>query len=118
MNKSLILVCSVALLITPLGVTATPWSATQINSMSMASTLSSAPRHFAPDRENNNTDSLKVSSAQQATQLVQSRFQGKVLKVQSSKVNGHPGYRVKLLANDGVVFYVLVDAQTGSVSRN
>ncbi|HBF46597.1 MAG TPA: peptidase M4, partial [Shewanella frigidimarina] len=37
---------------------------------------------------------------------------------QSANVNGHPGYRIKLLTNDGVIFYVLVDATNGSVKRN
>ncbi|MGS0728214.1 PepSY domain-containing protein, partial [Shewanella sp. 0m-11] len=50
--------------------------------------------------------------------LAKRQYRGKVLKVQSSRVNGNPGYSVKLLSNDGVVFYVNVDAKTGRVSRN
>ena len=61
---------------------------------------------------------LKVSSKEQAVQLAKRQYRGKVLKVQSSRVNGNPGYSVKLLSNDGVVFYVKVDAKTGRVSRN
>ncbi len=61
---------------------------------------------------------LKVASREQALQLVKRQYQGKVLKVQSRRVNGHPAYRVKLLSPKGVVFYVTVDAQTGRVSRN
>ncbi|ABV88251.1 PepSY domain-containing protein [Shewanella pealeana] len=61
---------------------------------------------------------LKVRSKEQAVQLAKRQYRGKVLKVQSSRVNGNPGYSVKLLSNDGVVFYVNVDAKTGRVSRN
>ncbi len=61
---------------------------------------------------------LKVASREQAIQLVKRQYQGKVLKVQSGRVNGHPAYLVKLLSKKGVVFYVAVDAQTGRVSRN
>ncbi|MCE9685252.1 PepSY domain-containing protein [Shewanella sp. AS16] len=61
---------------------------------------------------------LQVMSAQQAVQLVKRQYQGKVLKVKAARVNGHPGYKVKLLSDDGMVFYVAVDAQTGRVMRN
>ncbi|WP_372882921.1 PepSY domain-containing protein [Psychromonas sp.] len=61
---------------------------------------------------------LKVSSRAQAIQLAQRQYQGKVLKAQSSSVNSHPGYKVKMLSKEGLVFYVLIDAQTGRISRN
>ena len=61
---------------------------------------------------------LKVKSRDHAIQLVRRQYPGKVLKAQSSQVNGHQGYRVKMLSSQGVVFYVSVDAQTGSVRRN
>lgn len=61
---------------------------------------------------------LVIKSAQQASSRAQSQYGGKVLRVQSSQVNGNPGYRVKLLSNDGVVFYASVNAVTGAVSRN
>ncbi|MCG9731900.1 MULTISPECIES: PepSY domain-containing protein [unclassified Shewanella] len=67
---------------------------------------------------NNQQQKLKVRSKEQAVQLAKRQYRGKVLKVQSSRVNGNPGYSVKLLSNDGVVFYVNVDAKTGRVSRN
>lgn len=67
---------------------------------------------------NHTGNPLKVSSSQQAAQLVKSRYSGKILKVQSTRVNGNPGYRVKVLSKDGVVFYVSVDAKTGSIRRN
>ncbi|WP_259397185.1 PepSY domain-containing protein [Shewanella sp. SG41-4] len=85
---------------------------------------SSASAQFSPgpnnNRQNNNqqNNNLVVSSAQQAVQMAQRSYSGKVLKVQSANVNGHPGYRIKLLTNDGVIFYVLVDATNGSVTRN
>ncbi|MGI2179369.1 PepSY domain-containing protein [Shewanella frigidimarina] len=84
---------------------------------------SSAGAQFSPgpnNRQNNNqqNSNLVVNSAQQAVQMAQRSYSGKVLKVQSANVNGHPGYRIKLLTNDGVIFYVLVDATNGSVKRN
>ncbi|AZG75121.1 peptidase M4 [Shewanella livingstonensis] len=83
---------------------------------SVAVNLSPGPNN---NRQNSNQNSsLTVTSAQQAVQIAQSRYSGKVLKVQSANVNGHPGYRIKLLTNDGVIFYVSVDATNGSVSRN
>ncbi|MEZ9820470.1 PepSY domain-containing protein [Shewanella sp. 10N.286.45.A1] len=78
-------------------------------------TLSAASMAMAT---NHSGKSLKVSSSQQAAQLVKSRYSGKILKVQSTRVNGNPGYRVKVLSKDGVVFYVSVDAKTGSIRRN
>lgn len=68
-------------------------------------------------RSSQNAGQLKVRSREQAIQLVKQRYQGQVLKAQASQVAGHPGYQVKLIS-EGLVFYVFVDAQTGSVSRN
>lgn len=67
-----------------------------------------------PDKQND----LAIKSPQQAMQRVRSQFHAKVLTIQSSQVNGNPGYRVKLLTQEGEVFYVLVDARTGAVIRN
>ena len=61
---------------------------------------------------------LAVNSSQQAAQLAKRQYSAKVLSVQSTSVNGSPGYRVKLLSNKGMVFYASVNARTGSVSRN
>jgi uncharacterized membrane protein YkoI len=69
-------------------------------------------------RESSQSNTLKVTSREQAVQLVKKKYQGKVLKAQSSQVNGHSGYNIKLISKDGLVFYVSVDAQTGRVSRN
>jgi len=63
----------------------------------------------------NQTVKLKVHSSQQAAQLVKNRFGGKVLKVSKQKVNGHSGYKVKLLKKSGHVVSVLVDAQSGRI---
>lgn len=65
---------------------------------------------------NSNRD-LKVKSRQQATSMVKSRYKAKVISVSSSKVNGNPGYKAKLLGNDGTVFYVYVDAKSGQMRR-
>lgn len=55
---------------------------------------------------------LRVNSSKQAAQMAQSRFGGKVLKVQAQK----SGYRVKLIKNDGNIISVYVDAKSGQVS--
>jgi uncharacterized membrane protein YkoI len=72
----------------------------------------------APQRGPNKQSELAIKNPQQAMQRVRSQFQAKVLTIQSSQVNGNPGYRVKLLTKNGEVFYVLVDAKTGAVMRN
>ena len=71
-----------------------------------------------PGPQKTKQQNLVIKSAQQASSRAQSQYGGKVLRVQSSQVNGNPGYRVKLLSNDGVVFYASVNAVTGAVSRN
>jgi uncharacterized membrane protein YkoI len=58
----------------------------------------------------------KNISAQQAARLVKNKYGGKVLKVQSKKVNGSPGYKVKLLKENGHVISVNVDGKTGKTS--
>ena len=66
----------------------------------------------------NNQSDLAIRTPQQAMQRVRSQYQAKVLTIQASQVNGNPGYRVKLLTDQGEVFYVLVDAKTGAIYRN
>ena len=88
-----------------------------------SSVVSTASFQLVPGLKNNHKrnqqqNNLVVTSAQQAIQMAKRSYSGKVLKVQSTSVNGHPGYRVKLLTNDGVIFYVSVDATNGSVRRN
>ncbi len=71
---------------------------------------------FSPIPQNSKTKtSLRIHNSQQAAQLVKSRFGGKVLKVNRQKVNGHSGYKVKLIKKNGHVISVLVDAQSGRV---
>ncbi|ABM01505.1 PepSY domain-containing protein [Shewanella amazonensis] len=62
--------------------------------------------------------SLKVTSGDQAAGMAASRYPGRVLKVSRSQVGGNPGYRVKMVSDDGKVFYVSVDARTGRVGRD
>lgn len=60
--------------------------------------------------------SLAVSSSQQAARIVKSKYGGKILKVQRTKVNGNTGYKVKVLKNNGHVITVSVDAVSGRIS--
>jgi len=71
----------------------------------------------ANKKERNKKSSRKISQ-QQAAQKVKSRYGGKVLKVQSSKVNGQAGYKVKLLKKDGHIISVLVDGKSGKIKGN
>jgi uncharacterized membrane protein YkoI len=87
---------------------------------------SSAPKSFKESGSRNqaalssqeNPPKLKVRSREQAIQLGKKQYYGQVLKAQSSRITGHSGYKVKMISKDGLVFYVSVDAQTGSISRN
>lgn len=63
-----------------------------------------------------NGQHYKVSNAQQAARLVKKRTGGKVLKVERSKVNGNPGYKVKVLKDNGHVVSIKIDAITGKIS--
>ena len=69
-------------------------------------------------RDSSQSSDLRITSRDQAIQLVKGQYQAKVLKADTGQVNGHPGYSIKLISDKGVVFYVSVDAQTGSVTRN
>ncbi|MDO6619926.1 MULTISPECIES: PepSY domain-containing protein [unclassified Shewanella] len=78
-----------------------------------------SPNQHAPNqKKTNQSKKLAVNSSQQAAQLAKRQYSAKVLSVQSTSVNGSPGYRVKLLSNKGMVFYATVNARSGSVSRN
>ncbi|WP_372871139.1 PepSY domain-containing protein [Shewanella sp.] len=61
---------------------------------------------------------LRVTSGDQAAGMAASRYPGRVLKVSRSQVGGNPGYRIKMVSDDGKVFYVSVDARTGRVGRD
>ena len=61
---------------------------------------------------------LKVRSRKDAIKRVKRQYDGKVLKASSTRIQGAPGYKVKMLTNDGVVFYVYVNTQTGRVERH
>jgi len=63
-----------------------------------------------------NQQKLKIRSAQQAARKVVRRYGGRVLKVSNKRVNGGPGYKVKLLKNNGQIITVLVDAVSGRIT--
>ncbi len=56
----------------------------------------------------------KQITKEQATQLAQQRFPGKIVRVQAEKRH----YKVRLLQPDGRVVTVLVDSRTGQVHRD
>jgi uncharacterized membrane protein YkoI len=59
-----------------------------------------------------NKQQIRVNSSNQAAQMAQSRYGGKVLKVKAKK----SGYRVKLIKKDGYIITVFVDAKSGRIS--
>jgi len=75
-----------------------------------SSQLSATPYVYAKAQQ------LTISNAQQAARVVKGRYGGKVLKVQRTKINGKPGYKVKILKSNGHVVSVKVDAKSGKVS--
>lgn len=62
------------------------------------------------------SSTLRVSSSAQAVQLVKRQYQGKVLSAQTNNSDGQLGYKVKMISKEGRVFYLFIDAQTGSVN--
>ncbi|MDT8398425.1 MAG: PepSY domain-containing protein [Pseudomonadales bacterium] len=75
------------------------------------------PRRAEPETTGNaeqreEQNSRTAVSRRQATQIVSERFEGRILNV---RLEGKR-WRVRL-DNDGTVFNVFVDAQTGAVSR-
>ncbi|MDX3772906.1 PepSY domain-containing protein [Chromatiaceae bacterium AAb-1] len=56
----------------------------------------------------------KTVTKEQATQLAQQRYPGRIVKVQTESRY----YRVRLLQSDGRVITVLVDIRTGQVQRD
>lgn len=81
----------------------------------------SSPTLLAKQPQNNRQDKqqtqLVVRSGNQAAQMVKSRYGGKVLKVDNTRVNGAPGYRVKLLTENGRIIYVSVNASNGQLNH-
>ena len=87
-----------------------------LSSMSAGNNLSSkqSDKKTKPSK----SSKLKVPTRKDAIKRVKRQYNGKVLKASSTRVQGAPGYKVKMLTNDGVVFYVYVNAQTGRVDRH
>ncbi|MDG1473676.1 MAG: PepSY domain-containing protein [Porticoccaceae bacterium] len=87
-----------------------------LSSISAANNLSSkqSDKKTKPSK----STKLKVPTRKDAIKRVKRQHKGKVLKASSTRNKGVPGYKVKMITNDGVVFYVHVDAQTGRVSRH
>jgi uncharacterized membrane protein YkoI len=77
-----------------------------------ATTISTLKTNQQSVNQQNSQQKLRVKSSNQAAQLAQSRFGGKVLKVQSKK----SGYRVKLIKKNGHIIAVFVDAKSGRIS--
>jgi uncharacterized membrane protein YkoI len=77
-----------------------------------ATTISTLKTNQQSVNQQNSQQKLRVKSSNQAAQLAQSRFGGKVLKVQAKK----SGYRVKLIKKNGYIIAVFVDAKSGRIS--
>ena len=71
-------------------------------------TLAVVSSENQPRKQSSNRPTI---SSQQAASIVQSRYGGKVLKVQKNQSS----YRVKLIRQDGRIISVSVDAVTGKI---
>lgn len=67
-----------------------------------------------PVMANSQQQNTKAISKEQATQLAQQRFPGRILKVQTDR----QVYRIRVLQADGRVINVKVDGQSGRVQRD
>ncbi|MBZ9611705.1 PepSY domain-containing protein [Rheinheimera maricola] len=74
--------------------------------MLLTSTLSSAALAMTSPKR-------PAVTKEQAAQLAQQRYPGKIVKVQTEQ----QFYRIRLLQSDGRVITVLVDGRTGRVQR-
>jgi uncharacterized membrane protein YkoI len=54
-------------------------------------------------------------SLDQAAEMVRSRFNARVVRADTQDNDGHITYRFKLLSDDGRVFAVRVDAESGRI---
>ena len=52
---------------------------------------------------------------EQAADMVQARYNARVVRAERQEQDGQVVYRFKLLSNDGRVFVVRVDARTGRI---
>ena len=68
----------------------------------------------SPVMANNQQHHQKTISKEQATQLAQQRYPGKILKVQADRQI----YRIRVLQADGRIINVTVDGRTGRVQRD
>jgi uncharacterized membrane protein YkoI len=50
-----------------------------------------------------------------AMNMVQRTFGGRIIQAQPASVNGHEGYRIKVLTARGEVRVVYVDGETGAI---
>ncbi len=64
-----------------------------------------------------NKPSYAINSTQQAARKVKAVVGGKVLKVRSIKINRDPGYKVKVLKDNGHVISVKINAKTGRILK-
>jgi uncharacterized membrane protein YkoI len=80
-----------------------------------ATTISTLKTNQQSVNQQNSQQKLRVKSSNQAAQLAQSRFGGKVLKVLKVQAK-KSGYRVKLIKKDGHIIAVFVDAKSGRIS--
>ena len=79
--------------------------------------LNTSPERALMAQAKNTTQDYKVKNRQQAAQMVKNKYRAKVVSIQFTKSDGRAGYKAKLLGNDGVVFYVFIDASSGQMKR-
>ena len=77
-----------------------------------------AGRVLAPPRKITKPQASNSVSRKQAIKQVKRRYDGKVLKARPVLFQGDLVYKVKMLSTKGVIFYVYVDANTGSMRKH
>ncbi|MDO8890775.1 MAG: PepSY domain-containing protein [Sulfurimicrobium sp.] len=93
--KHLALLCA---LILPTVATAEPWQ----------------PQAHRHQTESGHTAEARITMGD-AMKKVQQTFGGRVIQAQPASVNGHEGYRIKVLSARGEVRVVYVDGETGAI---
>jgi uncharacterized membrane protein YkoI len=88
--------------------------------LAVCTTASAAQsRHDKPSVADSNpyyrTDDRRGIGLDEAASMVQARFHARVVRAETQDSGGRLTYRFKLLSDNGRVFTVLVDAETGRI---
>ena len=83
-------------------------------SLSCSPVFADGHKHNDNDRQQGSAESARIS-LDQAVQRAEHRYHARVVKAESRNSDGRVTYLLRLVSDDGRVFNVRVDAQTGSM---